>query len=63
MKDQNPRYLGESHEGKFSYWLFADQYVYQLENAPKKWHGWFCSFPAWERTFANCAWITLAEVA
>lgn len=63
MNKQSPRYLGHSHEGKYSYWSFPDQYVYQMENETKRWIGWLCSFPAWERTFANVAWITLAQEA
>jgi len=39
--------LGTDRNG-YSYILFSNNYVYQFLNT--KCLGWFCSFPAWERT-------------
>lgn len=44
-----PRYLGTSHNGKYSYHLSDDGYVYQ-ENIFGRNVGWLCRYPSWERT-------------
>jgi hypothetical protein len=60
MESTKQNKLATSHDGKFSYWLRSDRYVYQRNEITGEWIGWFCSEPAWERTFCNSTWMTLA---
>ena len=41
--------VATSHAGRYSYWLDADNYVYQYNEETKTWVGWLCSAPVWER--------------
>ena len=60
MKTEIIKKLGTSKNG-FHFYLGADAYVYQQfptdksywvnnENVQGKFNGWFCSYPAWQRT-------------
>jgi len=51
--------LATSHEGKYSYWQDADNYIYQHDDREGRWLGWLCSLSAWEKTFCKCDWMTL----
>ena len=53
--------LGTNKKNGFSYHLGDDRYVYQQypidrdywkngTNHKAKWNGWYCSYPAWQRT-------------
>ena len=42
--------LGKDKHGN-EYYLASDLYVYQFKDGKSK--GWFCSYPAWERTLNN----------
>lgn len=55
----NCKRVGTSHEGRFSYWESEDRYIYQINEITREFCGWFCSLPAWERTFSSAIWITL----
>ena len=51
MNTKNRTKVATSHEGKYSYWLDRDQYVYQYNHELEQWQGYLCSLAAWERSF------------
>lgn len=55
--------LATSHEGKYSYWLDKDLYIYQRNEETGQWIGWLCSITPWENTFSRASWITLEAAA
>lgn len=57
MQEITRKRVASSHDGRFSYWIDDDHYVYQRREMSGEWVGWFCSLPAWERTFNKCSWM------
>jgi hypothetical protein len=47
--------LATSDNGRYSYWLAEDRYIYQKSEETGAWLGWLCSLDAWERTFSCSA--------
>lgn len=39
--------IGTSHDGKYTYWLDKDRYVYQWNEIKQEWIGWLCSHASW----------------
>lgn len=54
------KHVGTSHDGRYTYWLDADRYVYQRDERESKWKGWLCHLSAWENTFSKSTWMTCA---
>ena len=52
--------VATSHEGLYSYWL-GERYIWQYDESKKKWQGWLCSLPVWERTFAKAGHFCLVS--
>lgn len=51
--------LASSHDGRYTYWLDRDRYVYQRDERMDKWLGWLCAESVWETVFSRAKWITL----
>ena len=46
------KFMGIDTNG-YRYYLHTDNYIYQKHNKYDVFIGWFCSGPAWERTFKS----------
>lgn len=60
MKDQSRVLVATSHEGKYSYWMAPDRYVYQRNEIDQSWIGWLCAQSSWESTFSKSEWMEVA---
>lgn len=60
---ESRKLVASSHEGKYTYHMGSDLYVYQRRESDGAWIGWLCSISAWEFTFSKARWITLAVAA
>ena len=58
MKHSERKLVGTSHDGRYTYHLDADRYVYQRSETDGEWIGWICAQSVFETGWA--AWITRA---
>jgi hypothetical protein len=51
--------LATSHDGRYSYWLAPDRYVYQFDERDEVWIGWICAQSVWEIAWSKSAMFNL----